>query len=158
MEIFLNEIPEEGLHRSGQFPASLFELDATDSIQPCGPVDYDVQIYRFDDLVAFSGWLRGRFKLQCAVCLEYVESDARFDNWSSDLELEEGQISFDLAQVIREEFLLELPASPFCEDVAMDQDRVCPKADLIADMKKAAEKETEPDEGPNQWGALDDLK
>jgi len=156
MEIFLNEIPEEGLQRSGQFQSSLFDLDEKDSIRSVGPVEYDVTMYRFEDIVAFSGVLRAPFQLQCAICLDYVDYQADFESWSSELDLEEGQKSFDLSQVIREDFLLELPASPFCED--LDPDRICPKAELIQQIEEESARDPGAESGPDVWGALDDLK
>ena len=76
MEIFLNEIPEEGLLRAGQFPVSLFDLKKDDPIRPVGPVEYDVRINRFDDLIVFTGSLKAPFQLQCSTCLEYVDKTA----------------------------------------------------------------------------------
>ena len=156
MEIFLNEIPEEGLLRAGTFPVSLFDLEKNDPIRPTGPVEYDIRIDRFDELLVFSGALKAPFQLQCSNCLEYVEYLADYPNWSSDLDVEEKQRSFDLAQLIREDFLLELPASPFCEDLV--EGRTCPKADLVDEVneEEAAQPEEEPDR-TDVWNALDEL-
>ncbi|MEN8716753.1 MAG: hypothetical protein ABF384_17715 [Verrucomicrobiales bacterium] len=155
MEIFLNEIPEEGLLRAGQFPVSLFDLKKDDPIRPVGPVEYDVRINRFDDLIVFTGSLKAPFQLQCSTCLEYVEFLANYPEWTSDLDIEKRQRSFDLAQQIREDFLLELPASPFCEDLV--EGRICPKANLLEEVEEAQEAEPEEQGNPDLWNALDDL-
>lgn len=155
MEIFLNEIPEEGLHRAGEFPVSLFDLAPDDPIRPVSAVDYDVEMHRFEDVVTFHGSLKGKFQLQCSVCLEYVDFEADFQNWSSDLDLEEGQRSFDLAQVIREDFLLELPASPRCDELVAG--RICPKAEEIERVHEQAEENEEEGDRPDPWSALDSL-
>lgn len=153
MEIFISDIPMEGLHRSGEFPPSIFELAPNDSIRPVGKISYDITMYAFDDLVAFSGKLQGGFQLQCNTCLEYVDFLADFPEWSSDLDLEEGQRSFDLQEVIREEFLLNLPSHPRCDELI--EDRSCPKAGDIAAIEEASDPPAS--DRPDVWGALDDL-
>lgn len=155
MEIFINEIPEEGLHRSGEFPPSLFDLPKEDPIRATGPVRYVVDMYRFEDGIAFAGHLTGHFQLQCASCLEFVDYEADFPNWSSDLELKEDQRSFDLAQVIREDFLLDLPASPRCDELVPN--RTCPKAAFFEKAAEEAVEEPEEKGNPDLWKALDDL-
>lgn len=155
MEILLSEIPPEGLYRSGTFPPEIFDLSPDDSIRPVGTVSYDVTMYLLEDLVAFSGSLRGPFELQCGTCLEYVPFEAEFSNWNSDLELDEGQASFDLAEIVREEFLLELPPHPRCDEILAD--RTCPKADALAATESEAEAEADGQGSSRVWDALDDL-
>ncbi|MEX2577878.1 MAG: hypothetical protein WD342_02375 [Verrucomicrobiales bacterium] len=154
MEILISEIPEEGLHREGEFPASIFDLGPDDPIQPAGPVHYVADIFAFDDIVTLHGSLRGTFRLQCGVCLEYFDYEADYPKWATELDLEEGQTSFDLQDLVREDFLLELPTNPRCDELL--EDRACPKAHLF----QPDDDESPPDEGdrPNVWGALDDLK
>lgn len=153
MEIFVPDIPEEGLHKEGEFPASIFDLDPGDSIRPTGPVRYSVDIYSFDDGIAFTGSLHGSFELQCGICLKYFDYDADFPHWASDLDLEEGQKTFDLKEIIREEFLLELPSHPRCDE--LQEDRICPKAAYLADPN-SVEDEVPDEPPPDAWGALDD--
>lgn len=153
MEIDIAEIPEEGLHKEGEFPASIFDLDPNDSIRPTSPVRYVADIYSFEDGVAFAGSLHGHFQLQCNTCLEYFDYEADYPNWASDLDLEEDQTSFDLKDIVREDFLLELPSHPRCDELV--EGRECPKAVFLAD-----EEDSEPpeEEGRNEWGALDNWK
>ena len=155
MEIFLADIPEEGLHEEGEFPASIFDLDPKDSIRPTGPVRYIADIFKFDDGVAFTGSLHGTFQLQCGTCLEYFDYEADFPNWASDLDLEEDQDSFDLKEIIREDFLLELPSHPRCDELVDDHE--CPKAMLLSESDDDPE-ELADEQGPDAWGALDSWK
>lgn len=143
----------EGLHRSGEFPASIFELAPDDSIRPVGKVSYDVTMYAFDDLIAFSGRLQGPFRVQCSACLDYFDYQADFEDWNSDLDLDEGQQSFDLKEIIREDFLLNLPSYARCEELVENQ--VCPKAEDIAAIEDAPDPPQE--SGTDIWSALDDL-
>ncbi len=154
MEIFINDIPEEGLHEIGQFAAAVFDLDPNDSIRALGPATYEVHIHKFEEIIAFYGQLKGSFQLQCGTCLEYVDYDADFPDWNSDLDLEEKQRSFVLEQVLREDFLLNLPEHLRCDEI--HEDRTCPKASFVEKVTGAPEDE-EPESNPDVWKALDDL-
>ncbi len=153
MEIFFSDIPPEGLHQAGEFPSSIFELPPGDTIRPMGSVSYDVMIYAFDELIAFSGRLSGPFQLQCTTCLEFVDYLANFPEWSSDLNVEEGQKSFDLMEVIRDEFLLNLPSYARCDELSGG--RECPKAEVVAEIEESTD-QPNPDRS-DVWGALDDI-
>jgi len=157
MEIIIADIPAEGLRREGTLPPSIFDLPAGDAIRPVGDVTYEADIYSLEGLIAFSGRLRGSFELQCGTCLEYFDFEADFPAWTSDLELEEGQTVFDLAEIIREDFLLDLPANPRCDELV--EGRTCPKAHLVVRNQVPLEEEPDVDE-PNSdvWSALDELK
>ncbi len=156
MDVFFSEIPEEGLHLAGEFPASIFDLAADDPIRPVGPVHYEATVFAFEEVVTLHGELRGPFELQCGACLEYFPYPADFPDWSSELDREPGQESFDLATVVREDFLLHLPSHPRCDDWI--EGRVCPRADLVDALSEEAN-EADPDTArPDPWGALDGWK
>lgn len=157
MEVYLSDIPEEGLHLEGELPASIFELSPSDPIHPLGAVRYEADIYAFDEVIALHGRLAGSFELQCGTCLEYFPYEADFPGWTSELDREPGQESFDLATLVREDFLLNLPTHPRCDDY--DENRVCPRAHLFdADAEEVAEAPDETETGHSAWGALDDWK
>ena len=154
MEIFINDIPEEGLHESGRFPVSIFGLAPEDSIRPGGPVEFDIHIHAFDEVIAFYGSLKGTFQLRCGTCLEYNDYEADFQDWNSDLELEEGQRSFLLEEVVREEFILNLPEHLRCDELL--ENHVCPKAEIV---DRAVDSDPPEEEGRSRdaWSALDEL-
>lgn len=154
MEIFINDIPAEGLHEQGRFPASIFELSPEDSIRPMGPVSYDVHIHAFEGLISFYGSLKGSFQLRCGTCLEYNDYEADFADWNSDLDLEEGQRSFLLEQIIREDFLLNLPEHQRCDELI--EGHTCPKAALVDKVMESAGADEETGGNPDAWKALDD--
>ena len=156
MEIFISEIPEEGLHRNGILSANIFGLSLEDSIQPAGDITYDATIYHFDGVVTFEGSLKGQFQLQCNTCLEYFDYEADFSKWSSDLELDDDQQSFDLAEIIREDFLLDLPSYPRCDELVPGKH--CPKAHFVVKIQKPLEEEAKPEGSDDAWGTLDQLK
>ncbi len=155
MEIFISDIPPEGLHLEGEFPSSIFDLPPGDSIRSVGPVRYSVDLYAFEEVVVASGWMRGPFQLQCGTCLEFFDYDADLSDWSSEIDLEPGQRSFNLKDLVREDFILGLPQYPRCDD--FDDDRVCPKEELLAKFEDNEEVEPPGTGNPGVWGALDDL-
>jgi uncharacterized metal-binding protein YceD (DUF177 family) len=156
MEIFISEIPEEGLTREGTLPPSIFDLSPNDSIRPTGAVTYKANIFHFDGVLTFDGHLKGEFQLECATCLEYFSYVADYPKWSSDVELEDDQISFDLVKLIREDFLLDLPPSPRCDELV--EGLVCPKARYVIKIQKPLDEEAAHDTSDNAWDVLDDLK
>ena len=155
MEIFISDIPDEGLHLEGEFPAAIFDLPAGDSIRPMGPAHYIADLYAFDEVVVLNGSLRAPFQLQCGKCLEFFDYDADFPAWSCEIDREPDQRTIDLKEIVREDFLLNLPPNPRCDDG--DDGHVCPKAHLISFVEEADEEEPFEVEAPNIWGALDKL-
>lgn len=156
MEVFLSDIPEEGLQLEGEFPASIFALTADDPIRPAGPVHYEATLFAFEEVITIHGRLSGPFELQCGACLEYFPYEADFTDWSSELDREPGQESFDLETVVREDFLLNLPSHPRCDEYV--EGRVCPKADLVEGFSDEGGSHAPESPGPNVWGALDEWK
>ncbi|MEO0415987.1 MAG: hypothetical protein AAF226_13655, partial [Verrucomicrobiota bacterium] len=117
VEIFLSDIPDEGLRESGQFTKDIFQLDPSDSVRALPGVTYDLTIYYMDDVVVFSGSMKAEFEIQCGTCMDYFPFTADLSSFQSELDIEEDQRSFDLQQVIREDLLLTLPSAPFCEEI-----------------------------------------
>ncbi|MCB1202629.1 MAG: hypothetical protein KDN18_00100 [Verrucomicrobiae bacterium] len=156
MDVFLSEIPEEGLHLEGEFPPAIFELATEDPIRPAGPVHYEATIFAFEEVITVHGRLSGPFELQCGACLEYFPYEADFPHWSSELDREPDQESFDLETLVREDFLLNLPSHPRCDEYV--EGRVCPKADLVEEFSDEADAPDPDSPRPNVWGALDEWK
>ncbi len=155
MEIIISDIPVEGLHLEGTLADSIFNLEPTDSIRPCGKIQYQVDIYSFDEAIVFSGKLGAPFQLQCGVCLEFFDYQADFADWKSELDLEDRQRVFNLEEIIREDFLLQLPTVPRCDKEGGREE--CPKSSILGDEDQEPLIDTGPP--PDQiWGALDELK
>ena len=156
MEVFLSDIPEEGLHLEGELPPSIFDLPGDDPIRPAGPVHYEATIFACEEVITVHGRLSGPFELQCGACLEYFPYQADFADWTSEVDREPDQETFDLETLVREDFLLNLPSHPRCDEFV--EGRVCPKADLVEEFSEETS-ESDPEESrPNIWGALDEWK
>ena len=156
MEVFFSDIPNDGLHLEGEFPATIFDLDPVDTIRSSGPARYEADIYAFEEVIVLNGRLSGPFQLQCGACLEYFDYLADFPIWSSEIDREPGQKGFELAEVVREDFLLNLPSHPRCDELV--EGRVCPKADLVGEFSDEGEDAIEEGGGGDAWGALDAWK
>lgn len=158
MEIFFSEIPDEGLPISGKLKPDYFQLSEDDSIRITGEVEYDLTLYAFDEAIVMSGRVSGPVELQCVTCLDFFPETMDFPAWQSEYDIEEGEVSFDPRESLRDEFLLEMPSTPHCDDVL---DRECPKADLLAQFEHdevPLEAEPETKGGDDVWGALDKLE
>ncbi len=157
MHVHLSDVPEEGLHLAGELPASIFELSPSDPIRPTGPVRYEANIHAFDEAISIHGRLAGPFELQCGACLEYFPYEADFADWTSELDREPDQEGFDLAVLVREDFLLNLPSHPRCDDFV--DGRICPRAHLFdADGEEDGSDADGKAAGSGAWDALDDWK
>ncbi|MEM7698073.1 MAG: hypothetical protein AAF236_06685 [Verrucomicrobiota bacterium] len=155
MNISIDEITETGLHCKGEFPASIFALDPNDSIRALSPARYDLMIYLFEDVVAFSGTLDATFELQCGTCLEFVEFEANFRDWSSELDRDPNMRDFDLSEIIREDFLLALPEPIRCHELIPG--RECPHVRFIAEKPSDILERAEESRTDDTWAALDQL-
>ncbi len=157
MRIHFDQIPDEGLPASGRLAPAVFDLDPSDAIKPTQDAHYDVTLYKFSDAIRIEGDLRGTFDLQCGLCLKHLPYQADFSRWSSEYEFEEDETSFDLHEVLREDFLMALPQAPQCEELGQVN---CPKRELLTSIQEQAdlEDEEQADEPDDRWDALDGLR
>ena len=160
MEIFLSDIPEEGLPLSGKLRAAFFQLDPDDNIRISDDVSYHLTLYRFEESVVMSGNVEGKFEFQCVTCLEFFPYSAEFPSWQSELDVEEGMSSFDPRESLRDEILLALPGTPHCDELI--ENRECPKTSLLSKFEHDGmplETDPETDNSSSEiWGALDQLE
>lgn len=159
MEIFFSDIPEEGLPVSGSLLPEFFGLKPDDSIRLTGPIDYNLTLYSFEEVVVLTGQVSGDFELQCVTCLEHFAYQADFPAWNSEFDIEEGQVKFDPRESLRDEVLLVLPTVPHCDELL--EDRICPKVELLEKFERDDSEPIEepaPDDDDDVWGALDGLK
>lgn len=158
MEIYFSEIPSEGLAISGKLSRSFFGLREDDSIRVAGDIHYDLTLYAFRDAVVMEGSVSGPFELQCGTCLEFFRYDLDIPDWESEMEIEEGQSSFDPRESLRDEILLALPAAPHCADWTGKE---CPRAELLArfehDGIPLEDNPADARAGNDPWSALDQL-
>lgn len=164
MKIRLSEIPDEGLSLTGTFDRDILELDAADSIQPAGPVRYDILVELDKDILLLSGSLEAPLRLRCVKCLDDFSYTLKINDYQSEFDISEdldGAPVIDLRIPLREDLLLATPSYPHCDD-ADDPDRVCPKAGKLAfespaSAAAASDDESEGGAPPSQWSALDQL-
>ena len=88
--------------------------------------------------------------------LDYFPHQAEFPSWQSEFDIEEGQVSFDPRESLRDEILLSLPTTPHCDEMVAG--KKCEKADLLAKFEHDEKPlEEEASAAGDVWGALDQL-
>lgn len=155
MQIHLADITEDGLERSGQYQPSLFDLPEDDPIQPTGPLTYDLTLTKDDGTIFIDGEIEAHFQLQCVRCLKPVPLTLQLDDFSTEVETE-GADSIDLAEVLREEVLLALPAYPHCSDGDGNPPECEAPGPLHYESKNVTAAAADI-ANPNVWAALDEI-
>lgn len=135
-----------------------------------GPIRVDAQVIKTSGVVALTGQLTGVVEIDCDRCLEPVrwpfgieldlefaprqrlEGDSNLELHAADLKLDEmtGN-AIDLAEIAREQILLELPQQFFCKE---DCRGLCEKCGTNLNLKDC---DCEDDEIDPRWAALKNL-
>ncbi len=176
MKIRFDDIPEDGLHLSFSGNED-FLSDAVEAVSISGDLKIDphirgkIDIIRSDEDVLFSGAVTGSMRLRCSRCLSdfTVEKEmnlrlrlrsggiaAEFQHGAeqqdADLVFVEGS-ELDPAELILQEFLLEIPMKPLCREECPG---LCPKCGALKgslECKCGDQREIDP-----RWEALARLK
>ncbi|CAN5266679.1 hypothetical protein BH23VER1_BH23VER1_25500 [soil metagenome] len=150
----LKEIPDGGLHLTGEVARSVFSLPPHDPAEAHSPLRYDLHVELHGDNLSITGEVSADFLLQCGRCLEKFAQRIELAGYRLDRPVENESI-IDLTEPIREDILLALPGYPRCEDSNLES-RTCPAADLTKQVADAGP--ADDSSSPNVWSALDDLK
>jgi uncharacterized protein len=150
MKLHLRQIPAEGKHLDGETDCPIADFDSED-VKCAGPLRYSLDVGKTHDALWASGSLNQPVTLRCVACLEHFEHTIEVANFTVHIELA-GPELVDLAPLMREDILLNLPPYPKCD---RQGGRECPAANTIdvADDETDAQKKREA-----AWAALDKLK
>src|SRR3954451_22068092 len=149
MKVHLQQIPPDGKRYEGEDPGSILDLHEPD-VQPVSGVHYQLDVGLSGGGLFATGRVGVTMRLLCVHCLERVARPVEVDDFACQLELT-GSETVDLTEPVREDILLALPAHPHCDATG---ERVC--RGVPAALLSPAESNEE--EAPNVWGALDQLK
>lgn len=155
--INLDGITEEGSQITGSVDGeSLLELGNGD-VQSAGAIDYElcVQLFGERELVA-RGSVRVPLKMRCERCLReftYTLSSEVVLN----CEVSDAMRQVDLAEQLREELLLDLPAYPKCESAGLECEIHDIHADFGLDKSPRAGVQCAAERERSVWDALDKL-
>ena len=156
MKIHTHQIPAEGLHLEGQESPAILDLhDPT--LRTLSPIRYALDVGLSDGGLFATGTLALDLELECVSCLDRFPYPLEVPDFACQLELT-GAETVDLTDPIREDIVLALPPHPHCD---WNGERVCHKAELLAQAQAATDSLTETDETDQQrrvWSALDQLK
>ena len=144
MKIHLKQIPPEGLHLEGEEDCAIAELQK-DGVRCVGPLRYKLDLGISNGALWANGSLAQAVEVTCVSCLEKFLYEIKVPAFAVHTELH-GPETVDLAPLIREDILLNLPAYPRCD---RDGGRVCKAPSLKAEDSE----KRKPD-----WSELDKLK
>jgi len=114
MNIDVREIPEGGLHLSGEVERDIFQL-GEERTRPDGPLRYDLHASIVSGSLLVQGSVTASFKVDCVRCMDEMSLQVHLDDCVFHIPLE-GDETIDLTEPVREDILLALPVYPHCEE------------------------------------------
>lgn len=155
--IDLLTLPEDGKQYAGELPPEIFDLPAHDA-QPVGPLQYDLEVRRFESELLLTGTLSAPFEFTCVRTLHPFVKTIRVDDAAIAIEIESAT-EIDATEALREEVLIRFPADPRCDEADIPQSCEIDPRYLAVDNTASDAVESAPRaEGDNRWTALDRLK
>jgi uncharacterized protein len=146
MKVHLNQIPPEGLHLEGEETGDILDL-GQENIRSVSPLRYCLDVGLSNGGLFATGSLSIDLEMECVKCLQRFVYSLKVDSFAIQTELTGAEL-VDLTPLIREDIVLALPAHPHCD---WDEKNVCRGAYEL-------EKYASPEQAPNAWEALDQLK
>ena len=145
------------VHFQGEMPVAELDLEVKDEIiQTERPLEYDLQVEKFEGGLLVTGGLQLDLHCQCVRCLKTFTHRLYLNHWTRHLPLE-GEESVpvvndcvDLTPGVREDILLEFPRHPLCRPD-------CPGLEK-AKPGKAQNPGGQDELAPSAWAELDKLK
>jgi uncharacterized protein len=159
MSLFIDPatLPEEGISLSGGLAAEIFDFPPHDDAKPVSPLHYDLHVQRFGSELLLRGDISARFEFTCVVTLQRFLQTISLEDIAISLELE-SESPVDIAESLREEIVLELPADPRCDQADEPMECKIDSPYLILDNSaNSALNSPPPLAADNRWSALDAL-
>lgn len=150
-------LPEEGISLSGDLPAEIFDFPPHDDAKPLSPLHYELEIQRFGSELLLRGDLQATFEFTCVVTLQRFTQTVKLENVAISLELE-SEAPIDIADSLREEIVIEIPADPRCDEG--DEPMECKLNSPYLVLDKTTDTDLSsppPPPADNRWSALDAL-
>lgn len=159
MPLFIDPttLPEEGISLSGDLPAEIFDFPPHDDAKPLSPLHYELEIQRFGSELLLRGDLQATFEFTCVVTLQRFTQTVKLENVAISLELE-SEAPIDIADSLREEIVIEIPADPRCDEG--DEPMECKLNSPYLVLDKTTDTDLSsppPPPADNRWSALDAL-
>ena len=150
MKIDVPKIPAEGTSYEGEDPAEILDLEQDKYVRAAGPVRYRFFVQKMGTEVVVQGTLGASLKMLCGRCGGFFDRAVEDIEFIHSYEVADTTESLDLAEDIREDVLLALPAYPKC---TWQGEGVCPFSgvnlgDLIVPETPVKDQ---------RWAALDGL-
>lgn len=151
LKLHVANLPEEGKDYDGELDQSLLEEGAKYE-KYTGPIQYNLHVDTSSGGVLITGSLEVPVELHCVRCDNAFNYELGTDEFTFfDDETKADEI--DLAETVREELLMLLPAYPHCD---VEGGQICPGHALLEANHEEAQ---EPPAGDDhRWDGLDKLK
>jgi uncharacterized protein len=150
-------LPEDGISLAGELPADLFDFPAHDDAKAVSPLHYDLFVQRFGSELLLRGDLQASFEFTCVVTLQRFVQTIRLSQIAVSLELE-SEAPIDIADSLREEIIIELPADPRCDEGDVPMECKLNSPYLVLDKTTDSDLSSPPlPPADLRWSALDAL-
>lgn len=118
----IRHLEHKTLTLRGELSATQLDLEGVDElIQVTSPIQYDLEVQRYEQSILVQGSLDLTLKCECARCLKPFSQRLHLPDWNCLLPLEgEEKIAIhndfvDLTPHVREDILLAFPQHPLCD-------------------------------------------
>lgn len=153
----LSTLPEDGISLQGDLPAVIFAFPPHDDAKPVSPLHYELEVQRFGSELLLRGDIQASFEFTCVVTLQRFVQTVRMENVAISLELE-SEAPIDIADALREEIVLEIPADPRCDEGDVPMECKLNSPYLVLDKTTDTDLSSPPPPpADNRWSALDAL-
>jgi uncharacterized protein len=159
MTLFLDPtmLPEDGMPLSGELPAEIFDFPAHDDAKAVSPLHYDLFVQRFGSELLLRGDLSSSFEFTCVVTLQRFVQTIRLNGVAISLELE-TEAPINIADALREEIVIEMPADPRCDEGDVPMECKLNSPYLVLDKTTDFDLSSPPPPpADSRWSALDAL-
>jgi uncharacterized metal-binding protein YceD (DUF177 family) len=124
LHINLRHLEDKNLLLKGEISSAELDLEKVDDlVEIKEPVQYDLEVQKFDRNILAQGKIEFTLQCQCVRCLKPFEQKMSLEdgNWACHLALEGEEKAdvmndtIDLTPYLREDILLSFPQHPLCE-------------------------------------------
>ena len=151
MKVLVARIPTEGSRLTGTQSRDILQLEEHRFIERGEDIHYDFFVQRVSNELIVRGEFNVTLSIQCSRCAEFFSTSLRVSDFLRAYSAPDGTDEVVIDEDLREEFVLQLPSFPLCEQSCAGK---CVRCGVNLNEASCRCKQ---EEGPNPWSALDAL-